>query len=387
MSIKKPLNTVADVRDIIDSIVSDRIKDFIFRGEHKPYEHISSALYREYAPNNEMFPTHYTNIIRDEINLPDKQKEIVEKAEKYFRKGTTELEIVSDLQYHGGTTNLIDFSESFLIALFFACHGQNSDDGRLILLNKRKFASYNEATDSFDLNDLNRHKNLILKSYNKNHRTAFQSTIFAYPQEGYIPQEQQHTITIPRESKKDILFELKQYHNIHEDTVYNDIQGFIENHNNFKDARAYFYMGNVELATEEFENAITHYKKAIQLGLIDRWLYRNIFNAHMKLAGHYTQTADNYAAIARKHLDTLKDALDDKHLAIAQEHIDLAKTCEEKAEYYVLEANTYHTHYVQYMTPSDYQTEHRKEKLTHVAQEIKQGLKDLEDLRQKTQAL
>ena len=97
--------------------------DYIYRGESKCYKKVSSNLYREYE----------TDIEAENFDIVTVQDEILKEAKEYTHK-TDEFEILTELQHHGGKTNLIDFTTDYLVALFFACDGNRDKPGRVILL-------------------------------------------------------------------------------------------------------------------------------------------------------------------------------------------------------------------------------------------------------------
>ena len=57
---------------------------------------------------------------------------MVENARQYTTL-TNDDEILAEIQHFGGATNLIDFTDDYLIALLFACVGSQGQDGRLVL--------------------------------------------------------------------------------------------------------------------------------------------------------------------------------------------------------------------------------------------------------------
>ena len=125
---------LCDVRDIIREIEEKSVSgDYIYRGEPEHHEEspyygkICSSLYRQYA-----------RIEADEFDIEVVQEEILAEAKAYIHETDDPIEILTQLQHHGGKTNLIDFTTDYLIALFFACDNSASitKDGRLILLKK-----------------------------------------------------------------------------------------------------------------------------------------------------------------------------------------------------------------------------------------------------------
>ena len=112
--------------------------DYIFRGEtelheEKPYYRtVSSNLCREYLDDIEA----------ESFEIEFVQQEILDEAKKYSDK--EDFEILTELQHYGSKTNLIDFTTDYLIALFFACDGSLSKDGRVILQKRSSVESFLE---------------------------------------------------------------------------------------------------------------------------------------------------------------------------------------------------------------------------------------------------
>ena len=104
--------------------------DYIYRGEPECYEKVSSNLYREYE----------ADIEAEQFDIAVVQEEILREAKEYTHK-TDEFEILTELQHHGGKTNLIDFTTDYLVALFFACNGNRYKPSKVILL-KRQAGDY-----------------------------------------------------------------------------------------------------------------------------------------------------------------------------------------------------------------------------------------------------
>ena len=102
--------------------------DYIYRGEPKCYDKISSSLYREYS---EIDPEYF--------DIEIVQEEILKEAQKYDNE-VDKFETLTKLQHYGGETNLIDFTTDYLIALFFSCDGSDllKQEGRIVLFKDRK---------------------------------------------------------------------------------------------------------------------------------------------------------------------------------------------------------------------------------------------------------
>ena len=254
-------DTSSDTLNSVKSIIFDIENrsadgDYIYRGEPEHHEDfpyygkISSSLYRQYA-----------RIEADEFNIKVVQEEILAEAKTYSHETEDPIEILTQLQHHGGKTNLIDFTTDYLIALFFSCDNSDSltKDGRLILLQK---------TDEW--------KDLILRPRNPRHRVIAQKSVFVQHPNGFLAPEDVDIIAIPAYLKLPTLAYLQKYHDISTKTIYNDLHGFITNqrfHENayleFHRGLTYHLKGNEVEASEEkqaaYEKSVMHYTRAIRL--------------------------------------------------------------------------------------------------------------------------
>ncbi len=241
---------------------------YIYRGErNKKNLKVSSKLYRDFEIENEHF----------DIELV--QKEMLAAAKKHtgdlpqdFRLDITPLqdvtaklieeardfEILTEIQHYGGKTNLIDFTTDYFIALFFACDGRYEEDGRVIL----------QKTDEI--------RDMIAHPRNPRHRVIVQKSVFIRPPRGFIEPHENDIVIIPAKLKQPLLQYLRDYHGISTEFIYNDLHGFIKNQDIHGDAYTHFYRGfafrnradeatTSETKQEEYEKAITHYTKAIEL--------------------------------------------------------------------------------------------------------------------------
>ena len=220
------------IGEIVECSAGD---DYIYRGEHKLYEKVSSNLYRAYAALGVTDPAIirkaqkkssklarlYLRDSTDETplayldgsleNVDGIQQEVLRSIRKIVGK-TRNFEILARIQHYGGKTNLIDFTTDYLIALFFACTGSDEEDGRIILLK-------NENTDDYK----------IKKMFPPISRAESQKSMFVHAFDGFIDlkEDNSKTITIPKCLKKDILEYLGCHHDISAERIYNDLHGFI----------------------------------------------------------------------------------------------------------------------------------------------------------------
>ena len=233
--------------------------NFIFRGTTEIFSGepngINSSLYRWAKKKKAITKRH---------KPPKIEEEIVEKARRLFPDKTSNIEILTDLRHYGGKVNLIDFTRSLYVALFFACNGRFKKDGEIIILDTKQLALMKDIKYG-KLKDGEMGMIESAKTQASQLRVAAQDSVFVYSAEGYIKRSYCKNEKIPKELKKDILDFIRKFNNIAQDTVYNDLIGFIDNEKNYDTAESLFYQGNAKFSSEKYEEAIEDYTKAIEL--------------------------------------------------------------------------------------------------------------------------
>ena len=209
--------------------------DYIYRGEPDCYLKVSSTLYRAYDEE----------IGAESLEIDVVQEEILEEARKYTREAASDLEILTELQHHGGKTNLIDFTADYLIALFFASDGSPDKDGRIILLKKQ--------SDSYQ----------VEKPPKTINRVESQKSIFVQNPRGFVAPDDE--VIIPKDFKQPMLNYLRKHHDISTETIYNDLHGFIRIQDIHHQAYEALYRGLSAEDKGELDKAIQNYDKAIEL--------------------------------------------------------------------------------------------------------------------------
>ena len=271
------------VQDILREIEQkSEVGGYIYRGERKCNPKVSSKLYRDFEIESEHFDIevvqkemlaaakkHTGDLPQDfrlEVTtLPDVMAELIEEARDF--------EILTEIQHYGGKTNLIDFTTDYFIALFFACDGRYEEDGRVIL----------QRIDQI--------KNMITHPRNPRHRVIAQKSVFIRPPRGFIEPHESDIVIIPANLKQSLLQHLRDYHGISTEVIYNDLHGFIRNQDIHGDAYTHFYRGFAcqnrgdEAPTpkemeRKYDEAITHYTKAIELKPDLAEAYNNRGNAY-----------------------------------------------------------------------------------------------------------
>lgn len=246
----------SEIFDIIQEISNLSVEgNYLFRGEPKHHNKISSTLYRECE-----------GIVKKadlERELSDFDIEAIEAAilkqvKTFITRGEQELDlsISTQLQHYESQTNLIDFTTDLHIALFFACDGQLCENGRIILQKRTSVP--------------------IQQPSGVGHRILAQKSVFVRPKQGYIDQNEAKykVVNIPAYLKEDILRYLRNTHGITTETVYNDIHGYIRNKDIHHSAYGEFYIAFVYQSRAEkiedqrekhelWDKAIERYSNAI----------------------------------------------------------------------------------------------------------------------------
>ncbi len=209
---------------------------YIYRGEAKHFSKVTSTLYRQYRRAD-----------GEEPSITAIEQEILEAARKYTTE-TEAVEILSELQHYGGTTNLIDFTTDYLTALFFACDGLPLEDGRVILLEKTgPMAAH------------------ITEPRKLTKRTIVQKSIYVSPPQGFV--EPDHVIRVPKDLKEPLLEYLRHSHSISGETIYNDLHGFIRQQNLHANAYRELHLAITYHREDDgdVQHAINHYTTAVAL--------------------------------------------------------------------------------------------------------------------------
>ena len=228
-------NKLGEVLEVVTLLAQTAAgDDYIFRGEPECYERVSSGLYRQYQ-----------NIEADNFDIEVVQAEVLDEAKKYTRE-TNEFRILTELQHYGGQTNLIDFTTDCSVALFFACDGSPTEDGRVVFLKKSGPIS-----------------RYITQPRDPANRVTAQKSVLVRPPKGFI--EPERVVEIKRTLKRPILDYLRTSHGISSEAIYNDLHGFIRGQGIHKSAYTKFYEGRTSQLRREYYHAIGQYTQALEL--------------------------------------------------------------------------------------------------------------------------
>ena len=203
------------IRKVIDDIVEKSTDgDYIYRGESAFHPKVCSGLYRAYAAL-ELRDFDVPAVTNSAMLVNESQKLIAKGAKRYLPEmdKDEDFQVLATLQHYGGKTNLIDFTEDFLVALFFACEGEDHRDGRIILLKLE-----NTSTDnSYEVGEPPR----------TIHRAEAQKSVLVRAPKGFLDTNQYKEIRIDNSLKQAMLTYLENYHGISPKRIYSDVHGFI----------------------------------------------------------------------------------------------------------------------------------------------------------------
>lgn len=119
----------------LDAITKNNLVNSISRGENKEFDCITSSAFR----------------YEDPINF----REMVEEFHSVIGNNLTSMQndnFVAFSQHHGIPTNLVDFSTSPLVSLFFSCYNNDEDSGYVHFINKDRLINVNEMMSYADYN-------------------------------------------------------------------------------------------------------------------------------------------------------------------------------------------------------------------------------------------
>ena len=185
------------------------IGGYFYRGEPEHYQEepysgkVSSNLYRVFLEDEEI------DVEDDQFDIEAIQTEMLDIAKHFIRKTYSEIECLAEIQHYGGKTNLIDFSEDYLIALYMVCSSSFKENGRVITQRK-------DSIDTF-----------IKDPFEPMNRVIAQKSVLVRHPKGFIEPNDDDVINIPAGLKLQMQTYLKNAHGIYTESVYNDIHGFI----------------------------------------------------------------------------------------------------------------------------------------------------------------
>ena len=304
--VNKYLKPITSVNEYLEQV--SKIREqwpnsvLVFRGQEDAEWHLESSAQRRLKKLNSSFIEYHRDLL---------EKCKLKKYDKREGKKLSDLELLADLQHYGAATCLTDFTRNALVALWFACEGEDAKGenahGKVFVVNTADEKTFGKITSSdiddkpikdvLEFNTRNPSKThevntKTVASPDKklkpepirekikfwswipahlNERIAVQHSLFIF---GLHPLDKSISgeILIKSEDKKNIRKELKEIHNICAESLFPDFVGFAYNQRPsipdpdhefdyekcFSDGLDYYQKG-------EFDRAIEDYTKAIEL--------------------------------------------------------------------------------------------------------------------------
>jgi len=303
MIIEPMAEELEDLLKQIQNQIARARGQLIFRGENKNYGKITSKLYRyfnsimvqakrqkdrtaiDFQPVRRALEAqlrglgenvNYNDLMKNltenvyaQLSQKEDEWPLVERIQKEFILNDVreyihfekEVDILTQLQHYGGSTNLIDFSHDVAVALFFACDGERRENGRLILL---------DAKDP----DIQPPKK------NQNNRVVFQKSVFVQREYGYIEENEVKEIIISKGLKQKVLSYVQDHYNIKPETIYGDLAGYIQNQERHREAYKEFFTGLGYRGRNAFQEEVRCYGRAIKIkpNFLEAYKHRGIAN-------------------------------------------------------------------------------------------------------------
>ena len=273
-----------------------------------------------------------------------------------FDTGSPDLDLLALLQHQGAATGLIDFTFQPFVALWFACHGSRKEDGAVYVLSR---ASTTEISGSKDIERplASLYEKGVLWSWEPSElgdRIRAQSSVFVFGVAEVGEPAKMRKFIVPAHSKRDILLQLEELHELNEESLFPDFPGyavanasdksFSPKHTvsywralitlattNEERAEAHYNCGVAFKAIRDSESAIAHFDMSISFDPDNAKAYNNRGVAKRSLGRHREAIADYEEAIlldpkyvvaynnrgnAKKNLGQFKEAIADYDEAI-----------------------------------------------------------------------
>lgn len=280
-----PLQTKEDrILELLRKIVhASAGKDCIYRGEAEHYRKICSGLYRIYAE------------YKDTDARANLEKKKVERVKEYLPQMAkeTDSDILAQLQHYGDVTNLIDFTEDYLVAIFFACYKSDGKDGRVIVLERPDLVREELVQESYK----------VVEPPRTIHRAESQKSVLVKSNNGVINPPDDvafDVVCIPKDLKKDLKEYLSKHHGISAERIFSDIHGFIRAEkidSNRWLASQELRKGEEAAEQEAYRAAIEHYDSALELRSDFLKVYINRGRVYYRMKMHDKSIDDYTVAI------------------------------------------------------------------------------------------
>ena len=223
-----------------------------------------------------------------------------------------DLEILARFQHYGAATCLLDFTRSFHVALWFACRKEESKNGKVFIVNTGDVTNFSpigmEQIEETKLSELLETENVWywdLESLTE--RVARQNSVFILGGDNLSEGEQYKSFEIEHEDKEGLIKEMEDLSDLRQESLFKDMFGFasINTRNDplppddpvDNDPVDFFKLGNQSYQKGDYDEAIKHYTKAIELDPKHVSAYYNRGSAYEQKGDHDLAIEDFNKAI------------------------------------------------------------------------------------------
>ena len=288
MSTYKTKDQYSNAMEVILQILkATKGERYIFRGQSfiSP-QPISSALYRQLKREN-VTPKNIPGLLKK------RQNELIEQIRLHTNEGDSDLARLMTSQHYGAKTNLLDFTEDVFVALFFACWRDENKDGLVAIKPRRMFRELETGKNVLPDNET-----VLLRPPGRNIRARDQSAVLLHAPQGILPLAEEEIVLIRKEWKKEILKLLENTHNISYETIFDDIQGVIEQRNREDEIRI---ATATQSTTDSKDTAEQYYNRGVK-NATKRQVTPTIKSYKRLLSSPKTARRDNHIS---KHANSL----------------------------------------------------------------------------------
>ncbi|HTH83210.1 MAG TPA: FRG domain-containing protein [Mucilaginibacter sp.] len=252
-------------------------KTFIYRGQSDEVWDLVSGVHRRIRDSKKK-KSPSVNVYNGEI-IEYLEKKLIEVRKRITSKELSELyqtndiDIMVEMQHYGGATNLLDFTHSALISLYFASADNFDKNGKIYCINTDdgdKVVEFHDNRPVASLLPISEGKIYLYSPNHNNRRILKQDSVFLFPDSGSIKEELVDTIfIINAASKEQILKELKWYASITEESIYPDFLGYLLANSSTKpfiipSAHDYYQEAKNCQSKKEYQRAIKYYNLSIK---------------------------------------------------------------------------------------------------------------------------
>jgi len=252
------INSLIEYIEFI-SAINDLFLQIIYRGQADAEWQVDSSAYRHLnEPTQEDLYKYHSSLVSNSKYLHEENLDNLKKV--------SDLMFLTYLQHHGAKTNLIDFTENPLVALWFACSDYDKKDA-VVCWKSAGFESIGESKGFEKIFSDETQKLFKFVPPLFDRRIMAQCSVFLFPPHGKIESYQYHKIIIPAESKKSILCNLELV-GISRKTLFPDFSGFVEwfDYNGKDRLSTLLEEGNLMKSQNNLSRALEIYLEAETLG-------------------------------------------------------------------------------------------------------------------------